>query len=83
MKIKTDKILKNIIMLSCLTVSVTNANSVKNMINIEEVSITTMETMPLRMSTTQLEQEVEKLTSNDKLYFEIGMELIKRWTAKN
>lgn len=35
------------------------------------------------MTTAELQEAVEKLSSENKLPFEMGLELIKRWTVKS
>jgi hypothetical protein len=35
------------------------------------------------MTTAELQETVERLSAEDRLPFEMGLELIKRWTAKS
>lgn len=72
---RTPKLLIKIIALVAFTFSVAYA------CGISESS--KGETMPSYkdMSTVQLQAEVERLSSEDKLPFEMGLELIERWST--
>ncbi len=81
MLLKTSKFLQKIITISLLSISITNADNVKNVTNIENES-NSMNVSYYRMDTDELEKEVEKLSLTGTLSFEMGVELIKRWTNK-
>jgi len=49
-------------------------------VNPEVAKITSISTSYHTMSTTELEKEVERLTVNGNVPFEMGVELMKRWT---
>ena len=46
----------------------------------EVAKIASISTSYQYMSTTELEKEVERLTVNGNVPFEMGVELMKRWT---
>lgn len=46
----------------------------------ETIVFTSLTTGYKHMSTTELEKEVERLTLNGNVPFEMGVELLKRWT---
>jgi hypothetical protein len=48
----------------------------------ETTDITNINTVYKNISTTELEKEVERLTINGTVPFEMGIELMKRWTKK-
>jgi hypothetical protein len=73
MQVKTSRILGKIIVLSLITATTTYAYNEKNLCNPDEKSYKAM-------STAQLQQEVEQRSINGDLCFDMGMELIKRWT---
>jgi hypothetical protein len=75
----TVKIIKNLVGLALLTSSVTFASDTFN----ENIKTDVQAKICLTeacMSTTKLEEEVEKLSIEGKLPFEMGLELIKRWS---
>jgi hypothetical protein len=76
----TKKFIKNVIGLALITTSTTYATS---SINIDETENKTYETICYSntcMSTSKLQEEVERLSVEGKLPFEMGLELIKRWS---
>ena len=61
--------------------TMTYASNYKNVNNMENRSNTIMEDISyMTMSTEQLQEEVEKRSINGNLSFNMGMELIKRWS---
>ena len=61
--------------------TMTYASNDKNVNNMENRSNTIMEDISyMTMSTEQLQEEVEKRSINGNLSFNMGMELIKRWS---
>lgn len=74
----TKKFIKNFIGLALIATSTTYATTT---INIEKTK--TFETICYSnacMSTPKLQEEVERLSIEGKLPFEMGLELMKRWT---
>jgi hypothetical protein len=71
---KTTLIIK-LATLSILTLTTANAGVCDNA---EEVPAATY----TNMTTTELQKAVERLSAEDKLPFEMGLELIKRWTTE-
>ena len=80
MKIKTSRRLGKIIVLSLITVTMTYGSNKDNLSNLNNKSYTTLEKSYQSMSTAQLQEEVEIRSINGDLSFDMGMELIKRWT---
>ena len=75
----TVKIIKNLVGLALLTTSVTFASDTAN----ENVKTDVHAKICLTeacMSTTKLQEEVERLSIEGKLPFEMGLEIIKRWS---
>jgi len=80
MKEKTSKILGKIIILSLITVTMTYGSNKENLNNQNDKSYTTLEKSYQSMSTAQLQEEVEKRSISGDLSFDLGMELMNRWT---
>jgi hypothetical protein len=80
MKEKTSKILGKIIILSLITVTMTYGSNKDNLNNLNDKSYTTLEKSYQSMSTAQLQEEVEKRSISGDLSFNLGMELMNRWT---
>mgnify|MGYP001544884255 CR=1 FL=1 len=77
MKLKTQKILIRVITLSLIAVSIDYAAKLIRLNNtLPEISYQ-------EMSTTELQEEIEKLSQNGNVPFPMGIELIKRWTNNN
>jgi len=74
-----EKFLKKFICLALLTTVVTFASDTtyENMKTAVHTKICLTEAC---MSTTKLQEEVERLSIEGKLPFEMGLELIKRWS---
>nr|CAA6800204.1 MAG: Unknown protein [uncultured Thiotrichaceae bacterium] len=68
-----SKLLMKLIMLLTLTLGIVYANNIMSpKQQVEKQSYADM-------STSQLQIEVERLSAEDKLPFEMGLEIIKRW----
>jgi len=80
MQVKRTKILGKIIVLSLITVTMTYGSNTENLNSLKNKDYTTLESSYQNMSTSQLQKEVEKRSINGDLCFNMGMELIKRWT---
>ena len=80
MQAKRTKILGKIIVLSLITVTMTYGSNTENLNSLKNQDYTTLESSYQNMSTAQLQEEVEKRSINGDLSFDMGMELIKRWT---
>lgn len=80
MEVKT---FESIIVFSLIT-STTYASTQENITDVKSVSENNVSvtTKYQTMSTAQLQEEVEKRSINGNLSFEMGMELIKRWTKR-
>ena len=76
MKTKTSRTLGSIATLSLFITTMINASNENSFSIIENKTDTTYQSM----STTQLQEEVEKRSINGTLSFDMGIELIKRWT---
>lgn len=83
MPVKTSKILGKIIILSLLAATTTYANNKDNLYSLNNKDYTTLEKSYQHMNTAQLQKEVETRSKIGNLPFEMGMELIKRWTKIN
>lgn len=81
MKVKT---FESIIVFSLITSTTTYASAQENITDVKSVSENNVSvtTKYQTMSTAQLQEEVEKRSINGNLSFEMGMELIKRWTKR-
>jgi hypothetical protein len=75
----TEKFIKNFIGLALLTTVVTFASETTHE-NLKTAADTKICLTEACMSTTKLQEEVEKLSIEGKLPFEMGLELIKRWS---
>jgi len=85
MQITTKKILRNITTFSFIITSMVQANNLKDSGNIEETTSVLNKTSKeavYSMSTSQLQEEVEKLSLNGGVAFDIGKELILRWSKQ-
>lgn len=71
---KINKIFRNIILLSLITISIIYATSLLHPTH------TFVKNTYQHMSITELQEEVEKLTQKGDLPFDMGLELMKRWT---
>jgi len=80
MRVKRTKILGKIIVLSLITVTMTYGSNTENLNSLKNKDYTTLESSYQNMSTAQLQEEVEIRSINGDLSFDMGMELIKRWT---
>ena len=80
MQVKTSKILGKIIILSLITAATTYASNIDNLYGLNNKDNTTLEKSYQHMHTALLQKEVEKLSKSGHLPFDMGMELIKRWT---
>ncbi|TNF44199.1 MAG: hypothetical protein EP216_02470 [Epsilonproteobacteria bacterium] len=76
----TKKFAKNIIGLTLITTSMTFATTTTDIDKIEMKKSETLCYTSDCMSTPQLQKEVEKLSIEGKLPFEMGLELMKRWS---
>ena len=77
MKFKTQKTLIRVITFSLIAVSIDYATKFIRLNNTLP-KITYQE-----MSTSELQEEIERLSQNGDVPFPMGMELIKRWTNNN
>jgi hypothetical protein len=77
------KTFESIIVFSLIT-STTYASTQENITDVKSVSQNNISVTAKYqiMSTAQLQEEVEKRSINGNLSFEMGMELIKRWTKR-
>lgn len=72
---------KLLIIFSLFAVTMTHASNENNVNTLENGSNTTMTDISyVTMTTAQLQEEVEKRSINGNLSFDMGMELIKRWS---
>jgi hypothetical protein len=74
------KFIKNIIGLTLISTSMTFATSTTKIDKMETKTLETLCYTSDCMSTPQLQKEVERLSIEGKLPFEMGLELIKRWS---
>lgn len=72
-----NKILKKVVLLSLITVSIVYASK------LVELNNRGSEIQYHEMDTQELQMKVEELSQNSELPFEMGLELIKRWTTEN
>ncbi len=85
MQVKKQRILEKMIAVACILTTMTYAENIKMNITTmgvkpEVAKIASIRTSYQYMSTTELEKEVERLTVCGNVPFEMGMELMKRWT---
>lgn len=69
----------------CISITMTYAENIQMNITTmgvkpEVTKIASIKTSYQYMSTEELEKEVEKLTASGDIPFDMGMELMKRWT---
>lgn len=76
----TKKFITNFIGLALLTTTITYATTAIDSNNIEIKANEKICLTETCMSTPKLQEEVEKLSVEGKLPFEMGLELMKRWT---
>ena len=76
----TMKLIKNIIGFTLLSTSMTFAISTTDMNKMETKTYETLCYTSDCMGTPELQKEVEKLSIEGRLPFEMGLELIKRWS---
>ncbi len=77
---KTSKTLAKIIALSLLTLTVASANKPTNSNPVQKIELTSIETIYQTMSTYQLQKEIERRSKDGEVTFDMGVELMKRWT---
>ncbi|WP_309496536.1 hypothetical protein [Sulfurovum sp.] len=80
MKTKTSRTFTKMIALSLMTVTLASANKPTNFGLTVNKKLASMETIYTTMSTIQLQKEVERRSKNGEVTFDMGMELIKRWS---
>ena len=80
MKTEIPRILGRIVTLSFFTITIINACNESSFTTLKTKANTSINKLYQTMSTTQLQKEVEKRSINGDLPFEMGIELIKRWT---
>ncbi len=76
----TKKLVKNFIGLALLTTTMTYANTTTKNESIDTAVQTKICLTEDCMSTKKLQEEVERLSVEGKLPFDMGMELLKRWS---
>jgi len=79
MKTQTSKTVAKIITLSLMMATAVHANTPTNLSPTFD-NLTSVKTIYNTMSTAQLQKEVERRSKNGELTFNMGLELIKRWT---
>lgn len=77
---KTTKTVAKIIALSLLTVTLSTANKPTNFNPARKVELASIETIYQTMSTYQLQKEIERRSKDGEVTFDMGVELMKRWT---
>jgi len=77
---KTSNTVAKIIALSLLTVTMATANKPTNFNPAYTVELSSIDTIYQTMSTYQLQKEVERRSNNGEVTFDLGIELMKRWT---
>jgi len=85
LEVKKQRILVRMIAFICISSTMVYAANIKMNVTTmgvkpEVVKIASISTSYHYMSTTELEKEVERLTVIGDVPFEMGMELMKRWT---
>jgi hypothetical protein len=75
-----QKILEKLIAFSLITVTMTYASNENNVNTLENNYNTAATESYQHMTTAQLQEEVEKRSINGDLSFEMGLELLKRWS---
>ena len=76
----TMKLIKNIIGLTIISTSMTFATGTTDINKIETKTYEDLCYTSDCMSTTKLQKEVERLSIEGKLPYDMGLELIKRWS---
>lgn len=76
----TKKLVKNFIGLALLTTTMTYANTTTKNETIDTAVQTKICLTEDCMTTKKLQEEVERLSIEGKLPFDMGMELLKRWS---
>jgi hypothetical protein len=76
---KTNTIAK-MIALSLISLTLVSANTPTNFSPTANIDLNSLETIYTTMSTAQLQKEVERHSQNGEVKFEMGMELMKRWS---
>ena len=82
MRTKISRTLGSMVTLSLFITTMIQASNEKSFSTLENRSDTIIKKSYQAMSTTQLQDEVEKRTIKGNLSFDMGMELIKRWTNR-
>ena len=79
MKLKT---VANIVVIPIIVTAMTQASTQNNMIDTESIHKNNIYVKNnfQSMTTEEIQIEVEKHSNNGKLSFDLGLELIKRWT---
>jgi hypothetical protein len=80
LKTEISRTLGSIATLSLFITTMINASNEKSFGTIENKPDTMINKSYQTMSTVQLQEEVEKRSINGNLSFDMGMELMKRWT---
>ena len=80
MKTEISRTLGSIATLSLFITTTIDASNEKSFSTIGNKADTMINKSYQTMSTVQLQEEVEKRSINGNLSFDMGMELIKRWT---
>ena len=79
MKTQTSRTVAKIITLSLMMATAAHANKPTNLSPTPD-NLAYVETIYTTMSTAQLQKEVERRSKSGELTFNMGLELIKRWT---
>lgn len=77
---KTLKTVAQTIALSLITITMASADKPTNFSPAYKVELTSIETIYQTMSTAQLQKEIERRSKNGEITFDMGLELMKRWT---
>ena len=77
---KTFRTVAKIFALSLITVTIASADKPTNFTPAYKVELASIKTIYQTMSTAQLQKEVERRSKNGEVNFEMGIELMKRWT---
>jgi len=85
LEVKKQRILGRMLAFACILTTMVHASNPKmNVTSMgvkpEIAKITSISTSYQNLSTAELEKEVERLTVRGNVPFEMGMELMKRWT---
>lgn len=82
MKTKIKFTMKKIAILSLISATMIYAFTEQDFNLVENKLQTSKDNSYIYMTTPQLEKEVEQYSRNGNLPFDMGIELIKRWTSK-